>query len=293
MDIIVTGASGFLGKVCCQHLRAHRVIRLSRSEGDIIADLAKEVPTLPASDLVVHAAGLAHIQPRSRAEKAAFFDVNVRGTEHLLAGLAASAVLPRYFVYISSVAVYGVEAGLDINEQAPLLARDAYGQSKAEAEARVAAWCREHGVVCSLLRLPLIYGAAPKGNLAAMWKALSKGYYFNVGGGNVRRSMVLAQDVAKALLTVAPLGGTYNLTDGRHPTLAQLSAAMARRAGCKPPANMPHSMALLLARMGDMLGSKAPINRKKLQKITSDLIFDDSLARERFQWQPEAVIDHL
>ena len=48
-------------------------------------------------------------------------------------GLEKSGV-PKKFVFVSSVSVYGLDAGANINEEYPLLAKDAYGKSKIEAE---------------------------------------------------------------------------------------------------------------------------------------------------------------
>jgi len=293
MKILVTGASGFLGKVICRCLADETLIRLGRGEGEVVADLTKPLPPLPLCDLVVHAAGLAHVIPDKEEVKKAFFDVNVQGTENLLKGLSALPVLPKYMVLISSVAVYGLETGTAIPETAPLLAQDAYGKSKIEAEVRVRNWCSANHVICTILRLPLVFGEEPKGNLAAMWKGIRKGYYFNVGGGKARRSMVLAEDVARTIPIVAPLGGTYHLTDGDHPVFGELSLAMSQRLGRSKPLNLPAGLALLFAQLGNLMGASAPINSRKLQKITSDLTFDDGLARERFGWNPGKILDYL
>jgi nucleoside-diphosphate-sugar epimerase len=57
--------------------------------------------------------------------------------------------------------------------------------------------------------------------------------------------------------------------------------------------HMPMWLARIIANLGDLLGSKAPFNTKKLKKITSDLTFDDSKAREAFGWNPTHVLDGL
>jgi hypothetical protein len=47
----------------------------------------------------------------------------------------------------------------------------------------------------------------------------------------------------------------------------------------------------LLAFVGDLLGPAFPLNSDKLVKITSDLTFDDSLARAKFGWNPQPVVE--
>lgn len=45
------------------------------------------------------------------------------------------------------------------------------------------------------------------------------------------------------------------------------------------------------ALISDLFSAKAPLNSGKLCKITSDLTFDDSKAREAFCWNPTPVLN--
>lgn len=290
--IIVTGFSGFLGKTTLNHLRKE-ILRIGRINADITCDLSTQIPKLPATDLVIHAAGKAHSVPKTTLEKQEFFDVNLNGTLNLLKGLEQSPSLPKNFVFISSVAVYGANEGNLLTEDSPLNAKDPYGLSKIQAEALVEEWCNRHNVICSILRLPLLAGPNPPGNLGAMIKGIKKGYYFDIAGGKAKKSIVLAEDVARIIPRVAEIGGVYNLTDGYHPSFAELSELIATQLGKKKPFNIPHWVAWPMGRTGDLLGSKAPINSDKLRKITSDLTFDDSKARELLGWNPRSVLEEF
>ncbi|QKJ29412.1 NAD-dependent epimerase/dehydratase family protein [Mucilaginibacter mali] len=294
MKVIITGATGFLGKTIVQNLIAlqHDVFTLARDNADITSDLAINIPSLPACDLLIHAAGKAHIVPKTEEEKKDFFDVNVKGTQNLLRGSEASG-LPKSFVFISSVAVYGLESGTNIKEDMPLLAKEAYGESKIEAERLVWAWCQKNNVTCTILRLPLLAGSNPPGNLGAMILGIKKGYYFNIAGGKAKKSIVLIDDVANAVLTAASTGGIYNLTDGYNPSFYELSTFIAKQLHKKQPFNMPYFIAKMLAFTGDIIGSKSPINSVKLNKITADLTFDDSKARALLKWAPQPVLKGL
>jgi nucleoside-diphosphate-sugar epimerase len=291
VDILLTGANGFLGKSIAQELtKKHIVKKLSRTSLDFQISLENEIPSLNQKfELVIHAAGKAHSVPRTEAERKQFYDVNVKGTLNLLKGLEISGV-PKQFMFISSVSVYGQESGIGINEEHKLEAKDAYGLSKIEAELLVQKWCNEHNVVCTILRLPLLVGKNPPGNLGAMIKGITKGYYFNIDGGKAKKSMVLADDVAEFIPIVANIGGVYNLTDAYHPSFFELSNAIARQIKRSASMDMPLFAAKIVGFMGDFLGSKAPINSQKLKKITSDLTFDDCKARS-VGWQPRKVLD--
>lgn len=291
MNLLLTGSNGFLGKIIFEELEAkYKIFGLSRNLGDYQIALDSMVPDFKECfDLVIHSAGKAHTFPKTEAEKKEFFEINVRGTKNLLSGLSNLLTLPKAFVFISSVAVYGCESGHLIDESHALNATDPYGLSKIEAEQLVEQWCKKHGIICTILRLPLLVGKNALGNLGAMVKAIEKGYYFNIGGGDIKKSMVLAEDVAKFIPKIADCGGIYNLTDGINPTFSALSYAIAQ----KKQLNLPLFLVKIIAFLGDLLGDKAPINSSKLKKITSELTFDDSKAKRYLYWEPHEVLKYI
>jgi nucleoside-diphosphate-sugar epimerase len=290
-QILLTGSSGFLGSIILQELTKFNIESLGRHPTNhIISDISKQVPVIIHSyDIVIHAAGKAHSIPKNQQQKKEFFDVNVTGTANLLKALDNSGI-PKSFVFISTVAVYGKETGSLINEETLLQATDAYGESKIEAEKLIQHWCNTNNVVCTILRLPLIAGPNPPGNLKSMINGIKKHYYFNIADGKARKSIVLARDVAKIIPIVSGIGGIYNLTDGYHPSFSELSQAIAQQLKKAKPLNIPLWIAGLMAKVGDLIGSKSPINSNKLSKITSDLTFDDSKAQALLGWKPTPVL---
>ena len=290
MRILLTGANGFLGNSIRKFFAKEQVATLSRSDSNINHDLSAGVPELPLCSMVIHAAGKAHFVPTSRKHVEEFFNVNVGGTRNLLTGLEKLATLPKSIVFISTVAVYGLDTGILINEQASLQAKDPYGLSKIQAEELIQEWCLKNNVTSAILRLPLIAGPNPPGNLRSMISGIQRGYYVNIAGGTARKSMVLADEVAKILLKAGHVGGIYNLTDGCHPSFAELSEIIANQLVKSKPRSLPFWVAEVLATIGDLGGSLAPINSNKLQKVISDLTFDDSKARELLGWNPTPVL---
>jgi nucleoside-diphosphate-sugar epimerase len=124
-----------------------------------------------------------------------------------------------------------------------------------------------------------------------MVRGIKKGYYFNIAGGKAKKSMVLAFDVAKTILKVAKIGGIYNLTDGYHPSIEEFSNYISFQLGNDKPRNIPFWFASIVSKFGDLFGSKAPLNTRKLKKITADLTFNDNKARETFGWNPTLVLE--
>jgi nucleoside-diphosphate-sugar epimerase len=290
MKILLTGSTGYLSRPFIDNLKNFTTTTLSRDHSDYNIDLSKFIPKFQNSfDIVIHAAGKAHLIPKNNDEIDSFYQVNVQGTDNLLKGLTIN--LPKQFVFISSVSVYGIIDGENINEFCQLLANDPYGKSKIEAEKIVKKWCDENNVICTILRLPLVIGKNPPGNFGAMIRGIKKGYYFNIGGGGAKKSMVLASDIAKFIFKAANVGGTYNLTDGIHPTFHDLSKSISQNIGKSFVPNLPLFIAKFLAKIGDILGNDFPLNSNKLSKITSTLTFDDSKARVAFGWNPTPVLE--
>lgn len=294
--ILLTGASGFLGKIIREELSKSDVVHtLGRElQHDIVCDLSKQgFSNQHPYSLVVHCAGKAHSVPKTEEEKAAFYDVNYNGTVQLCHSLSASGKLPAHFVFISTVAVYGVDAGEGINEEHPLNGDTPYAKSKILAEAFLTEWSKEHGVILSIIRLPLIAGHNPPGNLGAMINGIRTGRYLSIKGVNARKSVVMATDVAAIIPAMSKIGGIYNLTDSYHPTFAELEVTIASQLGKARPMTISLWMARFLGRIGDLAGNKSPINSLKLRKIISTLTFDDSKAKASLGWRPHKVLDEF
>jgi nucleoside-diphosphate-sugar epimerase len=291
MTCLLTGGSGFLGKLILHEVSKQCVVKtLCRNECDYCFDLANSIPDFSeAYDIVINGAGLAHVDDRNLVDRNEFYFVNVKGTENLLEGLRLGG-LPKKLVYISSVSVYGIVSGENIDEDTALLAKDAYGQSKIMAECVVQEWCKTFNIPLTILRLPLIIGENAPGNLGSMFRAIRSGFYFNVAGGKAKKSMILASDFSQHILRIAGYNGIYNLTDGYNPSFFELSNYLSSQLGKGKPKNIPLWLAKLLALCGDLFGRKVPLNSVRLRKLTSNLTFDDSKARNMFDWKPTPVL---
>lgn len=290
MNILLTGASGFLGKEINKSLieiKENTITTLGRSlENDIICDLTTEVPNNSNKnyDIVVHVAGKAHSVPSAQEDIDEFFNLNHVGTKNLLKSLKDN--LPNTIVFISSVSVYGLEHGHMIDEVSPLNGESPYAKSKILAEKEIQTFCKANKVNYVILRLPLISGSNPPGNLNYMIKAIKKGYYFRIGKGNARKSIVSAYDVAKLIPKLYGKTGVYNLTDGIHPTFKQIEDHIAEILN-KKIKTLPKPPFVILAKIGDML-PKFIINTNKLNKITKSLTFSNEKAAKDLNWKPSS-----
>ncbi len=292
--LLFTGGTGFLGKNVMPLLKErYDVTTCGITLDDMIkANFVSEVPELPEKyDIVLHACGKAHVVPKTDAEKKAFFDVNYQGTVNLCKGLEKVG-LPKALVFISTVAVYGCDFGDMITEDHPLDGETPYAKSKIMAEEYLTGWCKNHNVVLGILRPSLLAGKNAPGNLGSMVKGVKKGYYMNIAGGKVVKSILMAEDIARILPLVAEKGGVYNVCDTFQPTFGQISESVAKQLGKGKPINIPYWMAWCMAKVGDLLGNKAPINSYKLEKMTKSLTFSNEKARKELGWEPLDVLEN-
>lgn len=294
-DLLLTGASGFLGVNLKPLLHSnYDIVTLGVSSHDeIICNIAQKVPKLQSRyDIVLHAAGKAHVIPKAKEEAQAFFDVNLQGTINLCKGLEKVGV-PKAFIFVSTVAVYGCENGENIDESHPLNGSSPYALSKRRAEEFLLEWAKKHGVILSIIRPSLIAGPKPPGNLGAMIQGIKTGRYLSIAGGRARKSVLMVQDIANLVPLLAEKGGIYNVCDSEQPTFRDLELTIAQQLGKSQPMNIPYSVAKGLALIGDCMGKFAPINSSKLSKITNSLTFSNEKARRELGWEPLDVLTHF
>jgi len=217
--------------------------------------------------------------------------VNYQGTVNLCKALE-NAGIPKSLVFISTVAVYGCEFGKLITEEHPLDGDSPYAKSKIMAEEHLSKWCKVHGVVLGILRPSLLAGRKAPGNLGAMVKGIQKGFYLNIAGGKVKKSILMAEDIAHLLPLLEERGGIYNVCDSYQPTFGEISAAVAKQLGKHKPISIPYWTAWCMAKVGDLLGNKAPINSYKLEKMTKSLTFSNEKAKKELGWEPLDVLEN-
>lgn len=295
MNLLFTGASGFLGSNLYSTLKDKYQINTVglAPQDDYTVNLVSDIPELNSKyDVVLHAAGKAHSVPKTEEEKQLFFDVNLQGTKNLCTALENSGI-PKAFIFISTVAVYGCDFGENITEGHPLNGTTPYALSKIKAEKYLEGWCAMHNVQLSILRPSLIAGSNPPGNLGAMIKGIKSGRYFSIAGGKAKKSVLMVQDIANLVPLLVEKGGIYNICDTYQPTFRELEVVICNQLNKRIPLSIPYWLANGMAKVGDLLGEKAPINSLKLRKITESLTFSNEKAVRELAWQPMNVLENF
>lgn len=292
--LLFTGGTGFLGYNAKPVLdQMYEVTTIGITDRDELkANFAKDVPVLPCHyDIVLHAAGKAHIYPKTPEEVQSFYDINYQGTVNLCLALEKVGA-PKAFVFISTAGVYGIDNGDFVTEDYPLAGEEPYQKSKIMAEEFLTEWCAKNGATLGILRPSLMAGKNAPGNLGAMVNGIKTGKYLSINHGKARKSLLMAEDIANLVPLVAVRGGVYNVCDDEHPSFGQLEELIAKQLGKHKPISIPYWFAKCIALFGDVVGSWFPLNSKRLAKIVESDTISNEKAKRELGWQPMSIMEN-
>lgn len=286
MDILITGASGMLGRYVRQEFEQENTTTLQRNDADVVCDLSHEIPCFAGNrfDLVVHAAG-------SSGEFDAL-QLNLEGTRNLLTALEDNP--PKEFVYVSSWEVYSKDSGQNVGEDHPTWASSKVGQSKALAEKEVAEWCEKRNVLLTIVRPARMFGKGIKGEMAQLFNDVVNARYIHVRGNDARLSLVCALDVAKAIKRLHSVGGIYNVTDGKDAGWIELADALSDNCGqSKRQTFLPEKWAAAAWKYAPWIPAvRASLNPETLAVRSKTLTLSDEKLRLTIpDWHPFPTIE--
>ena len=297
VHILVTGATGFVGRALCAHLeqgghevhaavrtpvqdlRASRVLTIQALDPD-----ADWTQALAGIDVVVHLAARVHVMHDNAADPAqAFRTANVDATVHLARSAAHAGV--KRFVFLSSVKANGerTQPGQPFRESDTPAPLDDYGRSKWAAEEGLRQLAEMHPMEVVIIRSPLVYGPGVKANFASLMRLVARSWPLPFGGLHNRRSLValanLSDFIATCVVHPAAANQTFMVSDGDDLSTPELIRAMALAAGV--PARLlpvPASLLLLAARC---LGQGPAMHR-----LCDSLQVDIGKAKDLLDWKP-------
>jgi nucleoside-diphosphate-sugar epimerase len=256
VKVLVTGASGFIGRAACAELveRGHDAVAMVRRpgseppgttavQGDLTdADSLTTALTETRPDCVVHLA--AEIGSQRDAKK--IEAVNVEGMRRLI-DACREAGSPK-LVFVSTV-VTGDPKGELLEEDKPLPVETAYGRSKQEGERML----RESGLPYAVIRPGHVYGPGGWYAEEIVSRLRQPGRFAVVGKGDNWWDMVRVEDVATAIADAAeraPDGAVYHVADDEPITMYDFISLTAEAIGVGKPRRVPTAVARLAAGAG-------------------------------------------
>jgi UDP-glucose 4-epimerase len=307
--VLISGASGFVGRALCRHIRdldnGPAIVALNRRVQDGPWDRAIETDlslgrqlsdeVLAGVDTVFHLASKAHAVSERLGSDAGYREVIIDGTRRLVE--AAESTGCQRFIYVSSVKAMGEgnRPGrvVPMDESLNSAPASPYGLAKLEAERLVLESRIPHAVV---LRPVMVYGPNHKGNLVRMVEAVRKRRFPPLPETGNRRSMVHVADLASALASAARVDAAnrrvFIITEDDALSTRQLFDEMRVACGMSRCGwSIPQALLKAMAGCGDaagrVIGRRFPFDSSALEKLVGSAWYDNQLAKDVLDWQPQ------
>ena len=267
MNIIITGASGFVGKNLQEYLSddKHEIKALSLRNGNWQNDIKE-------GDVVLHLAGKAHdVTNKFISEE--YFKVNRDLTIELFDLFLQSDI--RDFFYFSSVKAAGDSVEGVLIEDTECNPYTFYGKSKLEAEQYLLRQTLPKGKRLFIIRPCMIHGRGNKGNLNLLYKIVDKGIPWPLANFKNQRSFLsidnLCYLIDKMIQQRNLQSGVYHFADDETISTNELIYIISKALGKEPKFwNIPSGFIKSMVKIGDVL--PLPLNSERLKKLTESYV---------------------
>jgi nucleoside-diphosphate-sugar epimerase len=292
MVCVVTGATGLVGRSLVADLRrrGHHVTAVVRHEVEapeadrvvVIGDICDTAwaSIVSGATAVFHCAAHVHVTDRDEAsDLERFRAVNVAATESLARASVAAGV--ERFVFVSTIAVYGVSPDHPIREDDPIHPVTAYGISKLEAEKRLQD--AAGSMAWTTLRVPLVYGPGVRAKFMQLLRIVDRGLPLPFGRVGNARSMIYVGNLTDAMVRAAGSDNARNevflVADDEAWSTPDLVRELASQLG-RPARLVPIPSAILAGVVSALRV------RQRMDPLLSSFVVDSSRFREQTGWRP-------
>lgn len=312
MRYIVLGGSGFVGSytiaalaesMANSRIQKAEIFCLDRVPNPALDAFSTFVPcdllqgfdfALDSSDIIIHLAARAYapkppLKPFGlKALKQYFYEVNVAGTQALLASMLESRA--SKLIYFSTDMVYGKPNYLPVDSRHNRTPFGYYGASKVQAEDLIVS-AREQGINASIFRPRIIVGAGRYGILTKLFALISHSLPVPlIGDGSNCYQMISVQDCAQAIICAIEKSfpnNAYNLGSHNPPTIKALLSDLITQAGSKSKLIPTHAGSVKLAlSVLETLG--VPLMYKEQYAIADcQYIVDIRSTQAELGWNPQ------
>ncbi|HTO15875.1 MAG TPA: NAD-dependent epimerase/dehydratase family protein [Edaphocola sp.] len=277
MDIVITGASGFVGGKLFNFFK--------NKVGNVLPVIVRNneiggfntlLQNIQTSTKIIHASGIAHDikgVEKDSIYKQSNTDLSIKLIDAFLKSDAED------FIFFSSVKAVVDFSDTIVNEQTNPQPDSSYGQSKLEVEKYIQNLEIPQGKRIFILRPAMIYGADCKGNLPLLYSFIKKKLPYPFGRYKNERTFLNINNLLFAVFGIFQdkkiPGGIYMVSDDESYSTNDLVKELAIIEEMQPKIiNVPIPIIKVIAKLGD--GLNLPINSDRLEKLTQSLKIDNS-----------------
>lgn len=305
MNIVVTGATGFIGSHLCAALsdKQHSTTMVSRSaqvganqhsRTPVQIDLQQHVDydtLLKGCDVVIHLAGRVHVLNDLGSDLgSAYVSANTTATLNLARAAAARGV--KRFIFLSSVKVNGESTALGkpFTPESTPHPTDAYGQSKLNAELGLFDIAESSALEVVIIRPPLVYGPGVGANFLELMKLVHKQIPLPLGAVKNKRSFVGIDNLVSLIMTcldhTAAPNHVFLVSDNADLSTPDLIRHIAH-AQERQPRLFPFPQTLL------RLGAKLFHREHLYMRLCGSLQVDITTTMNLLGWRPVATLESM
>lgn len=263
--VIITGASGFIGKNLKQFLSDHNF------EVECVSLRANwQLTSLDNAIAIIHLAGKAH-DTKNTSDASEYFKINTELTIELFDKYVNSTC--RDFFYFSSVKAVADEVKDILYDDVIPDPKTSYGESKLQAEKHILNAHSQQDKRVFIVRPCMVHGPGNKGNLNLLYKVIKKGIPYPLAAFNNERSFLSIDNlnylVLQMLQKINVKSGVYNFADDDFVSTNTLISIIGEGIGKKAILlKIPKKLIGFVARMGDFF--RLPLNSERLTKLTEN-----------------------
>lgn len=264
-EIVITGASGFVGQNLSNFLLSHefKIFPLSLRNANWKNDFNK-------GDAIIHLAGKAHDTKNTSADSE-YFDINTDLTKDLFDAFLESS--SQVFIYFSSVKAVADKVQDILSEDLIFEPVTPYGKSKRQAEEYILSKEIPNQKRVFIIRPCMIHGPGNKGNLNLLFNVVKKGIPYPLASFHNERSFLGIDNLnflIKEILENKEIpSGVYNFADDEvlstNEVVRIISATLSKK---DRSIAIPKGIINGIAKMGDLI--KFPLNSETIQKLTEN-----------------------
>ena len=314
MNILITGATGFIGSNLTKRLsaqgyhcrclvrniqKAKEVFKEYNNIEFVVGDITKPQTLTGIEkniDVVFHLAAHGHVAAASEEAYKKFTNINVSGTENLIKQCIKGNI--KKFFHFSSTAAVGLIPDILVDESTIPNPKTPYQKSKLASESIVNTFIEKENFPAIIFRPCMVYGIGGYGEFYKFVRLVKKGVMPKIGFKKKLTPIVHVDDVVQACIkgiSDAKTGETYFICGNKSYPFDDIinhikDALNTHKLTIFTPLSLVLLGAFLLEQVAKITHKTALVTRQNIKSTVADRRFSIEKAKKDFNYEPEVSL---